>query len=98
MGFYYSDGKRTYFNSTSLLLFIKLIDFFIDLIFINWICPSLAALRKYQSWSEQQEILIDEKFETFNSTILALRVEVGLYSSWGCIVSKSVFDWDNISF
>ena len=65
--------NRTYFNSTSLLLFIKLIDIFVDLIFINLIFPSRTALRKYQSWSEQQEILIDIKsFKIFSIIALDL--------------------------
>ena len=52
------------------------------------VCPLRTALKKIPSWFEQQEVLIDKKFEIFDSTILALSREVGLYSSWGCIVSK----------
>ena len=40
-------------------------NFSIDLIFIDVIFPLRTALRKCQSWSEQQEII-------FNSIILAL--------------------------
>ena len=40
-----------------------------------------------QNRFEQRELLIDKKFG-----------KVGLYSSWACIVSKSLFEWACISF
>ena len=84
---------RTNF-SIFLLLFIKFIDFL-------WIQYVIRVQHTY--WEHyniksgigglNSESLIDKKYEN-----LLLNGEVGLYSSWACIVLKSVFDWACIRF